>query len=69
MDYYAGKGFVRVVVETRDAPVVILNTHLHANYARPGELDDYNGIRAAQVIQPHGDHPRGRGGHEAGGPT
>ncbi len=51
MDYYGGKGFVRLTIETRDGPVVLLDTHLHANYARPGESDEYIGIRAAQVIQ------------------
>jgi len=51
MDYYAGKGFVRATIETGSGPVVVLATHLHANYAAPGEPDEYLGVRAAQLIQ------------------
>jgi hypothetical protein len=51
MDYYSGKGFVFITIDTGEGPIVLLDTHLHANYARPGESDDYVGIRAAQTIQ------------------
>ncbi len=51
MDYYSGKGFVFITVETAEGPIVLLDTHLHANYALPGEPDDYVGVRAAQIIQ------------------
>lgn len=51
MDYYAGKGFVRATIETESGPVVVLATHLHANYAAPGDPDEYLGVRAAQLIQ------------------
>jgi len=51
MDYYSGKGFVFITVETAEGPIVLLDTHLHANYALPGEPDEYVGIRAAQIIQ------------------
>ncbi|MCP5044653.1 MAG: hypothetical protein GY944_26800 [bacterium] len=51
MDYYAGKGFVRATVESQAGPLVAVATHLHANYAEPGDADEYVGIRAAQLIQ------------------
>jgi endonuclease/exonuclease/phosphatase family metal-dependent hydrolase len=51
MDYYSGKGFVLISIETEAGPIVLLDTHLHANYALPGESDDYVGVRAAQTVQ------------------
>lgn len=51
MDYYSGKGFALLEIETEGGLVTLLNTHLHANYARPGKPDEYKGVRAAQVIQ------------------
>lgn len=51
MDYYSGKGFARITVETREGPLILLDTHLHANYATRGKHDEYVGIRAAQIIQ------------------
>ncbi len=51
LDYWSGKGFVLATVDAPDGPIVFANTHLHANYARPGEVDEYEGIRAAQLLQ------------------
>lgn len=51
MDFYGGKGFTRIRLETADGPVILVDTHLHANYAPVGESDEYVGIRAAQLIQ------------------
>lgn len=50
-DYYGGKGFVALTLETPGGPVVVINTHLHAGYNPPHEPDEYEGIRAAQAIQ------------------
>jgi len=50
-DYYSGKGFVHLTLTTDLGPVSLLDTHLHANYSRPGERDEYRGIRAGQAIQ------------------
>lgn len=51
LDYYSGKGVALVTVETDAGAITILNTHLHANYARGPRPDEYKGVRAAQVIQ------------------
>jgi endonuclease/exonuclease/phosphatase family metal-dependent hydrolase len=51
MDFYSGKGFTRIGVETPDGPLVLVDTHLHANYSHHGEPDEYVGVRAAQFIQ------------------
>ncbi len=50
-DYWGGKGFVRARVETPEGAVVFANTHLHANYALPGDVDEYVGVRTAQLVQ------------------
>ena len=50
-DYYGGKGFVELTVDTEAGPVVIVNTHLHAGYRPSDEPDEYAGVRAAQAIQ------------------
>ena len=51
LDYYSGKGFVHISLETPDGTIALIGTHLHANYTRPGDDDMYLGIRAAQLIQ------------------
>ena len=50
-DYYGGKGFVEVTVDTEAGPLVVINTHLHAGYRPSNEPDEYAGVRAAQAIQ------------------
>jgi endonuclease/exonuclease/phosphatase family metal-dependent hydrolase len=49
-DYYGGKGFGRVRLETDVGPVTLVNTHLHARYG--GDVaHEYRAIRAAQVVE------------------
>jgi endonuclease/exonuclease/phosphatase family metal-dependent hydrolase len=50
-DYYGRKGFALVQVDTAAGPAMVVNTHLHARYTKPGEFDPYLGIRTAQVLQ------------------
>jgi endonuclease/exonuclease/phosphatase family metal-dependent hydrolase len=51
MDYYSGKGYTQIALETAQGPIVIADTHLHANYTRKPGIDEYAGVRAAQLIQ------------------
>ena len=50
-DYHGGKGFIRLVLETPTGPIQVINTHLHARYARSKESDTYLEVRAAQATQ------------------
>lgn len=50
-DYYGGKGFALVRVQSEGGPITILNTHLHARYSRGSEQDEYLEVRVAQAIQ------------------
>ncbi len=50
-DYYGGKGFAHLDLETAEGPVTFINTHLHAGYTEPGTEDEYRGVRAAQAIE------------------
>jgi sphingomyelin phosphodiesterase 2 len=50
-DYYGGKGFAEVELETAAGPLVLIVTHLHARYSDPDGYDEYLGMRAAQVAQ------------------
>jgi len=50
-DYYGGKGFAEVELETSASPLVLIVTHLHARYSDPDGYDEYLGMRAAQVAQ------------------
>lgn len=50
-DYYGGKGFALVRVQTESGPITILNTHLHARYSASAQDDDYLEVRAAQAVQ------------------
>jgi endonuclease/exonuclease/phosphatase family metal-dependent hydrolase len=49
-DYWGGKGFVRLRLETEAGPVVILDTHLHARYG-PDHAREYRGVRTGQAVQ------------------
>jgi endonuclease/exonuclease/phosphatase family metal-dependent hydrolase len=49
-DFYGGKGFVRVLIETPDGPIALLNTHLHARYAKRVR-HEYRGLRTGQIVQ------------------
>jgi endonuclease/exonuclease/phosphatase family metal-dependent hydrolase len=50
LDYYGGKGFSRVRLQTEIGAVTLINTHLHARYGSrvPHE---YRSLRAAQVVE------------------
>ena len=49
-DYWGGKGFVLARLQTAAGPLTVLDTHLHAQYT-PDPVDEYRGIRTAQVVQ------------------
>ena len=49
-DYLGGKGFVEVVLETPQGPVVLVDTHLQAAYA-PRARDPYVSLRVGQAVQ------------------
>lgn len=34
LEFLSGKGFARIVLETSDGPISLVNTHLHARYSR-----------------------------------
>jgi len=49
-DYYGGKGFARIRLNTPVGPVTVVNTHLHARYG--GNVPhEYRALRAGQVVQ------------------
>ncbi len=50
-DYYGGKGFASLDLDTPLGPVSLITSHLHANYSPRIEEDEYIGIRAAQVVE------------------
>lgn len=49
-EYYAGKGFLHLRLDTKRGPVSVLNTHLHAQYAA-GTESDYTGMQTGQIVQ------------------
>ncbi len=49
-DFYGGKGFVRLLLETREGPIALFNTHLHARYRKRVE-HEYRGLRTGQIVQ------------------
>ncbi len=49
-DYAGGKGFATARLETDAGPLVLVNTHLHAQYAPP-RSDLYHAHRVGQVVQ------------------
>lgn len=50
-DYYGRKGYALARLESNGGPFWLLVTHLHARYSRPGQRDEYLGIRAAQIVE------------------
>ena len=51
MDYYSGKGVARLDVDVAGQSIAVFNTHLHARYAPATTIDEYQGHRAAEVIE------------------
>jgi endonuclease/exonuclease/phosphatase family metal-dependent hydrolase len=49
-DYYGGKGFVRLELDTPTGPVSIVDTHLHARY-RADVPHEYLALRTGQIVQ------------------
>ena len=49
-DYWGGKGFVLLGLETPDGPLACVDTHLHAPYADQVG-DEYHGLQMGQVVQ------------------
>lgn len=49
-EFFAGKGYLNVVLDTPAGRVRVLNTHLHARYSAPPP-DDYRTHRTAQIVQ------------------
>ena len=49
-DYYGGKGFVQLRVQTDHGPLTFMNTHLHARYRRDMP-HGYRWHRAGQIVQ------------------
>lgn len=49
-DYYGGKGFVQLQVETPNGPLVIVDTHLQARYGSR-VAHEYRGHRTGQIVQ------------------
>jgi endonuclease/exonuclease/phosphatase family metal-dependent hydrolase len=49
-DYFGGKGFVRLELETDSGPVSLIDTHLHARYRRD-VAHEYRAHRTGQVVQ------------------
>jgi sphingomyelin phosphodiesterase 2 len=49
-DYYGGKGFARIELETPDGLLTFINTHLHARYSK--DVDhEYRHHRVGQIVQ------------------
>jgi endonuclease/exonuclease/phosphatase family metal-dependent hydrolase len=49
-DYWGGKGFALLGIETPGGPVALVDTHLHAQYDADA-ADEYLGERAGQVVE------------------
>jgi endonuclease/exonuclease/phosphatase family metal-dependent hydrolase len=49
-DYYGGKGWATVEIETDAGPVTIVDTHLHARYARDVS-HEYRAQRVGQIVE------------------
>jgi len=49
-DYWGGKGFALLGIETPGGPVAVVDTHLHAQYGADA-ADEYLGERAGQVVE------------------
>lgn len=50
-DYYGGKGFSLLRIDTPRGPIALVNTHLHARYAPSLAADTYLETRVAQAVQ------------------
>jgi len=50
LDYYGGKGFVLLELETPSGPVTVIDTHLQARYGSQVS-HEYRGHRTGQVVQ------------------
>jgi len=50
LDYYGGKGFSRIRLQTEIGAVVLVNTHLHARYGSR-VTHEYRSLRAAQIVE------------------
>lgn len=50
-DYYGGKGFALLRLDTPGGPVAFVDTHLHARYSRNLATDAYLETRVAQAVQ------------------
>ena len=50
-DYYGGKGFALLGIDTPRGPITLVNTHLHARYAPSLASDTYLETRVAQAVQ------------------
>jgi endonuclease/exonuclease/phosphatase family metal-dependent hydrolase len=49
-DFFGGKGFVRLRLQTQEGPVTFFDTHLHARY-RSDVAHEYRAHRTGQVVQ------------------
>ncbi|MFP8880608.1 MAG: endonuclease/exonuclease/phosphatase family protein, partial [Myxococcota bacterium] len=49
-DFYGGKGFVRLIVDTPEGAIALLNPHLHARYSKRVR-HEYRGLRTGQIVQ------------------
>ncbi|MDH3211734.1 MAG: endonuclease/exonuclease/phosphatase family protein [Myxococcales bacterium] len=49
-DYYGGKGFVRIRLQTDQGPLTIIDTHLQARYAQDDPFG-YRAHRAGQIVE------------------
>lgn len=50
-DYWSGKGWLDVVLQTPEGELRLVDTHLHAAYSAAGQPDEYAGERMAQVVE------------------
>jgi len=50
-DFWAGKGWLDLGLDTPAGPVRLVDTHLHAAYGDGSEPDEYTGERMAQVVE------------------
>ncbi len=49
-DFYGGKGFVRLALQTRAGPLTLIDTHLHAPYASD-VAHQYRQLRTGQAVE------------------
>lgn len=51
LDYYSGKGVVRLDIEVEGVSLAVFDTHMQARYAPAQAVDEHRGHRTAQVIE------------------